>query len=109
MIKKLRPLWKQTSHAERTITKLHQQTIEALQAVSKEHGVELKYKMSHLTSKYDLEVDLLLTHLDGRPLKTPIALEVDGPYHYPRNSQEATGTTVLKHKILRTREGLQLL
>lgn len=65
--------------------------------------------MSTTTRNFDLEVDLLLTHYGDRPLKTAVALEVDGPYHYPRNSQETTGQYVLKHKILRTREGLQVL
>ena len=47
-----------------------------------------------------LEIDIKITKYKGIILKKPIAIEVNGLHHYPRNSEQPLGKDLLKAKIL---------
>ena len=76
----------ETTQQEQTITKMHQQVAESLASLK---GV--KSRLSTFSTKYGLEVDILITEWDGIILKKPIAIEVNGAHHYPRNSENEIG------------------
>ena len=68
----------------------------------------MKFQPAVYSQKWGLEVDALVTHLSGKELASPIAIEVNGAYHYSRNSEKPLGKDLVKAKILCS-EGLQVL
>lgn len=47
----------------------------------------------------------MIEKYSGVNLTSPIAIEVNGVYHYPRNSEKEIGKDKLKKKILEGIEG----
>ena len=89
-----------TTNEESIITKMHQQVNQSLDTISKQDGYKLKYELSHISPLYLQEIDILLTKYKGQKLNTPIAIEVNGQYHYPRNSEQLLGKDIIKAKII---------
>jgi hypothetical protein len=52
------------------------------------------------TENYLQEVDILVTKYRGKELERPLAIEVNGVHHYPRNAKIALGKDNIKKKIL---------
>lgn len=70
---------------------------EVFQAVRRIPGARARYNCN----RFEIEKDIVFTHLGDRALPREIVLEVNGLYHYPRNSEEPLGRDCLKHKALR--------
>ena len=49
-----------------------------------------------------IEVDILLKKWKNHELKNKICIESNGPWHYPRNSEESFGKDIMKDKILKS-------
>ena len=45
-----------------------------------------------------LELDIIVSEYKGKPLN--LAVEVNGVYHYPRNSEEPLGKDIIKNRII---------
>ena len=105
LIERLGQIWSMTTNTDSTITKLHQDVA----SVFDKELPHAKYELSHITPKYGIEVDMLVTEFQHMQLPTPLALEINGVYHYPRNSQQPLGKDILKEKILTKGEKLDLL
>ena len=58
----------------------------------------LKYQPNTNDEETGLEVDMIVNEYKGSPQK--IAIEVNGVFHYPRNSEEPLGKDVVKKKTL---------
>lgn len=51
--------------------------------------------------KHSIEKDIVLTGFGGKPLSEPLAIEVNGVFHYARNSELILGKDRLKQKVLK--------
>jgi len=102
LLQQLRDIWFNLASPteEYQISKLHQDVYSTLQRLPKS-----KLHLNHITPS-GLEVDILLTKYKGTSLKSPIALEVNGVYHYPRNSEIPLGKDRIKQTILTSIDGI---
>ena len=57
--------------------------------------------------KHNVEKDILVTEYMGQRVK--LAIEVNGVYHYPRNSEESLGRDILKVRLLEEKFGYSVL
>ena len=96
LLLQLRDIWFNLASPteEYQISKLHQDVYSTLQRIPKS-----KLRLNHITPSGQ-EVDILITKYKGTTLKSPIALEVNGVYHYPRNSETPLGKERIKARIL---------
>lgn len=69
----------------------------------------IKYKESFISKNYAIEVDVLVKEYAGVKLEKPLAIEVNGVHHYPRNSEDPIGKDLLKEKVLVENEGFCVL
>jgi hypothetical protein len=53
-----------------------------------------------LTPETLQDVDILISQYQGVTLKRPIAVEVNGLFHYPRNSELPLGKDLIKTRFL---------
>ena len=51
--------------------------------------------------KHGIEKDIVLTTFEGRSLAEPLVVEVNGVFHYARNSEMMLGRDALKQKALK--------
>lgn len=53
--------------------------------------------------KHSIEKDIVLTHFNGRKILNcqGLVIEVDGVYHFPRNSEDHLGKNTIKFKSLK--------
>jgi len=58
----------------------------------------LKYLKNSNDPVTGLELDIIVSEYKGKPLN--LAVEVNGVYHYPRNSEEPFGKDIIKNRIL---------
>ena len=58
----------------------------------------LKYHKNTNDPVTGLELDIIINEYKGQELN--LAVEVNGVYHYPRNSEEPLGKDVIKNRIL---------
>lgn len=49
---------------------------------------------------HGIEKDILIEKYEGKPIERPLALEVNGVFHYCRNSELPLGKDILKRKAL---------
>ena len=61
----------------------------------------LKYEKNTNDPQTGLEVDMIVNEYKGQPAK--IAVEVNGVFHYARNSEEPLGRDVAKKRTLEKR------
>ena len=57
--------------------------------------------------KNNIEKDIAVYEYMGTRVK--LALEVNGVYHYPRNSEESLGRDVIKRRVLEEKLGYKVL
>ena len=57
---------------------------------------QMEMEFNKQTPQIAYEVDILIKTYNGVVLTKPIAVEVNGVYHYPRNSEEVLGRDKLK-------------
>ena len=67
----------------------------------------LKYLKNTSDPLTGIELDMIVSEYKGSPLK--IAVEVNGVYHYARNSEDPLGKDVIKHRILEKQSGLKVM
>jgi hypothetical protein len=78
-----------------TITKFEQDVLDNLKKLP------LKYSSNTNDPATGLEVDMLVTEYKGLSLK--LAVEVNGVFHYARNSEDPLGRDIAKKRILEKR------
>lgn len=91
-----------TKDEETTVSKFQQ---EVYDIVRKLPGSKLVYNCQ----KHCIEKDILMTryqnqqitHRNNQPTKG-LVIEVDGVFHYPRNSMEPLGKNIIKFKALKS-------
>lgn len=57
---------------------------------------QMEMQFNVQTPNIFFEVDILITKFNGVELKKPLAVEVNGVYHYPRNSEDKLGKDKFK-------------
>lgn len=67
----------------------------------------LKYNSNTSDPLTGIELDMHVTEYKGQPLN--LAVEVNGVYHYARNSEDQLGKDVLKQRILEKQSGMKML
>ena len=63
------------------VTKFEQEVRDTLR------HLPLKYNENRVEPNNGLEIDLVVTEYKGEKLKHPLAIEVNGVFHYSRNSE----------------------
>ena len=96
---KLHQIWSK-SNKDTIITKFEQDVLESLRRLP------LKYKSNINDHDTGLEVDMIISEYKGKQVK--IAVEVNGVFHYSRNSEETLGKDKIKQAILK-KLGYQVL
>lgn len=76
---------------ETRVSEFHLNVSQSLALLGVEHEVE------HMTAGDLFSVDIAILGPEG----SRIAVEVDGPYHYPVNSNKPLGHTIVRRRILR--------
>ena len=66
----------------------------------------LRYERNTTDPSTGLEIDMIVSEYKGHKLK--LAVEVNGVYHFARNSEDTLGRDVVKHRILKM-HGYQVL
>ena len=127
----LQKIWNQSQKRKSnysTITKLHQDVFETLTEIQKDQNMagfadiqnmprsqkmkgldRMEMVFNKLTPNIFYEVDILINTYAGVQLERPIAVEVNGVYHYARNSEEILGKDQFKIDLLEGLEGYQVL
>ena len=79
-----------------TISKFQQQVFETIRSIK---GAKAIYNCQ----KHSIEKDIVLTDFDGKRIKhcKGLVIEVDGVYHFPRNSEEHLGKNMIKFNVLK--------
>lgn len=90
-MKQLKIFWERST-TDTTVTKFEQDVLENLKKLP------LKYRDNSNDPETGLECDLIVNEYKGKPVK--IAVEVNGVFHYSRNSEEPLGKDVLKRRTL---------
>jgi hypothetical protein len=67
----------------------------------------LKYHKNTNDPLTGIELDIIIKEYKGQPLN--LAVEVNGVYHYPRNSEEPLGKDVIKNSILQRQSDMKVL
>ena len=96
----LKEIWEK-SNQQTLVTKFEQDVLEAIRRLP------LKYTKNTNDPVTGLELDILIKEYKGQPLN--LAVEVNGVYHYPRNSEEPLGKDVIKNKILQKQSDMKVL
>lgn len=102
LLNQFKQIWQTVCYdeAESQITKYHQDIFECLQNIRKEVGHN-DIAMDFNVHTADLiEADVLIKKWAGVNLERPLCLECNGPWHYPRNSEEPYGKDILKKRLL---------
>ncbi len=96
----LKEIWEKLNQ-QTLVTKFEQDVLEAIRRLP------LKYTKNTNDPVTGLELDILIKEYKGQPLN--LAVEVNGVYHYPRNSEEPLGKDVIKNKILKKQTDMKVL
>ena len=67
----------------------------------------MKYHKNTNDPLTGIELDIIIKEYKGQPLN--MAVEVNGVYHYPRNSEEPLGKDVIKNSILHKQSDMKVL
>ena len=67
----------------------------------------MKYHKNTNDPLTGIELDIIIKEYKGQPLN--LAVEVNGVYHYPRNSEEPLGKDVIKNSILQRQSDMKVL
>lgn len=88
------------------VSKFHIDVIEALKkSFPIRYTIIYSEAMNKLKLPISLEIDLLVTKISSPEVNQKdcwLAIEVNGVWHYPRNSMSLLGKDILKKKILET-------
>jgi very-short-patch-repair endonuclease len=87
----LRKVWDKTNKVT-MVTKFEQDVLENLRKLP------LTYEKNRNEKETGLEVDMIVSEYKGKKVK--IAIEVNGVFHYPRNSEEPLGKDVIKRRVI---------
>jgi len=90
----LRIIWDKTNNAT-LVTKFEQDVLENLRKLP------LIYEKNRNEKETGIEVDMIVSEYKGKKVK--VAIEVNGVFHYSRNSEDPLGKDVLKRRILEKR------
>lgn len=90
----LRVIWEK-SNKTTLVTKFEQDVLESLKRLP------LSYRENSNEPDTGLECDLLITKYKGNPVK--VAVEVNGVFHFSRNSEEPLGKDILKRRTLESK------
>ena len=101
MLQELRKIWDQ-SNKTTNITKFEQDVTECMR------HLPIKYVSENTTEPITgLECDMLVTQYKGQDVK--LAVEANGVFHFPRNSEDPLGRDVIKKRVLERRAGFKVL
>ena len=84
-----------TQGEETTVSKFQQEVYDTIRQII---GARAIFNCQ----KHSIEKDIVLTHFDGEKIRQKgLVIEVDGVYHFPRNSEEQYGKGTIKLKVLK--------
>ena len=102
LLNQFKQIWQTICYdnSESLISKYHQDIFDCLQNVRKEVGHNDVVMDFNVHTADLIEADVLIKKWAGVDLECPLCLECNGPWHYPRNSEEPYGKDILKKRLL---------